>query len=98
MTLGRNKMILPEERVQMDKARMEKSQQIQRFADAKTEQIIKTSAFNGAVDLVSAGFLNTGSRDEAIANPEMIMVNIKEIADKLEAELRRRILGEELPF
>ena len=91
-------MISPEEQVRMDKARMDKTQQIQRFADAKTEQIIRTSAFNGAVDLVAAGFLNTGTRDEAIANPEMIMVNIKEIAAKLEAELRKRVLGGDLPF
>ena len=80
-------MITPEEQVKIDKARMEKSQQIQSFTDAKTDQIIKTSAFNGAVDLTAAGL-----GDE-------VLPNIKTLADKLEAELRERILGKsDLPF
>jgi len=92
MMLGKNKMITPEEQVRMDKARMDKTQQIQRFADAKTEQIIKTSAFNGAVDLISAGFSATGEKSEAM------MEEINTLADMLEAELRQRVLGGGIPF
>ena len=92
MTLGKNNMISPEEQVRMDKARMEKTQQIQRFADAKTEQIIKTSAFNGAIDLISNGVASAPiTHDDVIAK-----INI--LADRLEAELRQRVLGEGIPF
>ena len=63
----------------------DRTEQIKRFADNKTEQIITTSCFNGAVDLVSAG-----KGEEAI--PE-----IEKLADKLEEKLRSRLNGG-LPF
>ncbi len=59
----------------------ERSKQIQAFADNKTEQIIKTSAFNGAVDLVSAGFKPS----------QETLEEVKKMADVLEKELRNRL-------
>jgi hypothetical protein len=76
-------MITPEEKLRIEQARIAKSREIASFAEARTEQIIKTSAFNGAVDLVSAGFQVSDDTLELV----------KKMADKLETELRLRVLG-----
>lgn len=62
-----------------EEARLKKEESIQRFTDSKTEQIIKTSAFNGAIELISNGYDDSKIGD------------IAKLADKLEVELRNRI-------
>jgi len=72
---------------EIEEARRRKVEEINSFQNAKQESILKTSAFNGAVDVV-AGLLASGQLKE-----DEVELKIRKWSSKLEAMIREAVTG-----